>query len=69
MSSEHPFAARTIRWLSPFIIVAWAAVALVVTLAVPSLEQVGQEHSVQLSPTDAPALQAMVPHGQGFQRV
>lgn len=67
MSSEHAFAARTIRWLSPFIIVAWAAVALVLTLAVPSLEQVGQEHSVQLSPSDAPALRAMVRMGKVFK--
>ena len=70
MSSERPQVpsiARTIRRLSPFIILAWAAVALIVTLAVPSLEQVGQEHSVQLSPMDAPALRAMVRMGKVFK--
>jgi RND superfamily putative drug exporter len=70
MSSERPQVpsiARTIRRLSPFIILAWAAVALIVTLAVPSLEQVGQEDSVQLSPMDAPALRAMVRMGKVFK--
>jgi putative drug exporter of the RND superfamily len=70
MSSERPqvpSTARTIRRLSPFIILAWAAVALIVTLAVPSLERVGQEHSVQLSPIDAPALRAMVRMGKVFK--
>jgi RND superfamily putative drug exporter len=70
MSSERPqvpFLARTISRLSPFIILAWIAVAAIVTLAVPSLEQVGQEHSVQLSPMDAPALQAMVRMGKVFK--
>jgi RND superfamily putative drug exporter len=70
MSSERPQVpsiARTIRRLSPFIILAWAAVALIVTLAVPSLERVGQEHSVQLSPMDAPALRAIVRMGKVFK--
>ena len=70
MSTEHPAVpsmARTIRRLSPFIILARGAVTLIVTLAVPSLEQVGQKHSVQLSPSDAPALQAMVRMGKVFK--
>jgi putative drug exporter of the RND superfamily len=64
---QAPFLARTIRRLSVFIILAWVALTLVVSLAVPSLERVGQEHSVQLSPPDAPSVQAMVRMGKVFK--
>jgi RND superfamily putative drug exporter len=59
--------ARAIRKLSVLIILAWLALTLIVTLAVPSLERVGQEHSVQLSPKDAPSVQAMVRMGKDFK--
>ena len=64
---QVPFLARTIRRLSVFIILAWVALTVIVTLAVPSLERVGQEHSVQLSPADAPSVQAMVRMGKVFK--
>ncbi|HYB37623.1 MAG TPA: MMPL family transporter [Mycobacterium sp.] len=70
MSTERPrppFIARTIRRFSLFIILAWVALTLIVTLAVPSLEQVGQEHSVSLAPQDAPAVQAMKRMGKDFK--
>ena len=70
MSTERPqtpFLARTIRKLSWHIILAWVALTLIVTLAVPSLEQVGQAHSVQLSPKDAPSVQAMIRMGKDFK--
>ena len=70
MSTEHPqdpFLARTIRRLSVPIILAWVALTLIVTLAVPSLEHVGQKHSVPLAPQDAPAVQAMKRMGQDFK--
>jgi len=38
-----------------------------VTLEVPSLEQVGQEHSVSLAPQDAPSVQAMKRMGKDFK--
>ncbi len=62
-----PFIARTIRRLSGLIILAWVALTLTVTLAVPSLERVGQEHSVPLSPLDAPSVQAMMRMGKVFK--
>jgi putative drug exporter of the RND superfamily len=65
--SQPPRMARTIRRFAPFVILAWVALTLVVTLAVPSLEQVGQKHSVSLSPKDAPAVQAMVRMGEDFK--
>jgi RND superfamily putative drug exporter len=65
--SQPPFIARTIRRFSLFIILAWVALILIVTLAVPSLERVGQEHSVSLSPPDAPSVQAMIRMGKDFK--
>jgi RND superfamily putative drug exporter len=70
MSTERPqgpFIARMIRRLSVVIMLAWVALALVVTLAVPSLEHVGQQHSVPLAPQDAPAVQAMKRMGKDFK--
>ena len=64
---QTPFLARTIRKFSVLIILAWVALTLIVTLAVPSLEQVGQAHSVQLSPKDAPSVQAMIRMGKDFK--
>ncbi|MGO9153897.1 MMPL/RND family transporter [Mycobacterium sp.] len=70
MSTAGPqthFIARTIRRLSLFIILAWVALTLIVTFAVPSLEQVGREHSVPLAPQDAPSVQAMTRMGRVFK--
>jgi RND superfamily putative drug exporter len=66
-TERPPLMARAIRKLSVLIILAWLALTLIVTLAVPSLERVGQEHSVQLSPKDAPSVQAMVRMGKDFK--
>jgi hypothetical protein len=49
MSDEHPkppFVPRAIRRLSVPIILAWLALTVLVTVGVPSLEQVEQAHSV-----------------------
>ena len=70
MSTERPqppFIARTMRRFSLFIILAWVALILIVTLTVPSLEHVGQQHSVSLSPEDAPSVQAMKRMGKDFK--
>jgi putative drug exporter of the RND superfamily len=70
MSTERPQApviARTIRRLSVLVILAWVALTLIVTFGVPSLEQVGREHSVPLAPQDAPAVQAMQRMGKDFK--
>jgi RND superfamily putative drug exporter len=49
------------------IILAWVALTLIVTFAVPSLEQVGREHAVPLAPQDAPSVQAMTRMGKVFK--
>ena len=70
MSTERPrppFIARTIRRLSLLIILAWAALTLIVTFAVPPLERVGEQHSVPLAPQDAPSVRAMTSMGKAFK--
>ena len=70
MSTERPrppFIARTIRRLSLFIILAWVALTVTVTFAVPPLERVGEQHSVPLAPQDAPSVRAMKSMGKAFK--
>jgi putative drug exporter of the RND superfamily len=62
-----PFFARTIHRFSILIILAWLAIIAVLTLGVPSLEQVEKEHSVSLTPNDAPSVKAMKRMGQDFK--
>ena len=66
-STKAPFVARTIRKAAIIIILAWVALTLLVTFAVPRLEVVGREHSVPLAPQDAPAVQAMQRMGKDFK--
>jgi putative drug exporter of the RND superfamily len=65
--SRPPLIARTIYRFPLLVILAWVALALLVTLAVPSLEHVGQEHSVSVSPKGAPSVRAMMRMGQDFK--
>src|SRR6202045_1383291 len=65
--TSHPFFARTIHRFAIVLILAWLAVIAVLTLGVPSLEQVEKEHSVTLTPNDAPSVKAMKRMGQDFK--
>jgi RND superfamily putative drug exporter len=65
--AESPFIARTIRRLSVPIILGWLAITVIVNVAVPSLEQVGQERSVSMMPNDAPSVIAMNRIGEDFK--
>ena len=79
MSNERPrppFMARTIRRFSLFIILAWLGLIVIANLAsvgwnwaaaIPSLERVGQQHSVSLMPKDAPSVQALTHMGKVFK--
>ncbi len=66
---QFPLAARAIRRASPLVILAWVALTLLVTFAVPSLEDVGDAHSVSLAPQDAPGGAGHEADGQGFPRI
>ncbi|QLL07791.1 RND family transporter [Mycobacterium vicinigordonae] len=56
---SRPFAARTIHRFAVPIILAWLGIAVIVSIGVPPLEKVEQEHSVSLSPEDAPSFKAI----------
>ncbi|MBB3606917.1 RND superfamily putative drug exporter [Mycolicibacterium sp. BK556] len=64
---DRPLIARSIRALSPLIIVAWVAITVYVTFFVPWLETVGRDHSVPMAPQDAPAVIAMHRMGAEFK--
>ena len=57
--NERPFIARVIHRLAVPIILGWLGIIVLLSVAVPSLEQIGQERSVALSPKDAPSIEAM----------
>ncbi|WP_428341164.1 RND family transporter [Mycobacterium sp.] len=61
------FAARLVRRLSVPIILGWLAITVVVSLAVPSLEQVARDHAVSLGTKDAPSVKAMARIGKVFK--
>ncbi|OBB98531.1 RND family transporter [Mycobacterium sp. 852002-40037_SCH5390672] len=69
MSDEPtpPLLARTIHRLSVPIILAWLAITVIVSIAVPPLEQVEKERQVSVNPKDAPAIQAMKRMGEDFK--
>ncbi|MDQ2628970.1 MAG: RND family transporter, partial [Actinomycetota bacterium] len=64
---ERTFIARTIRRLSIPIILAWLGLIVLLSVTVPSLEQIGKENAVSASPTSAPSMQAMTEMGRVFQ--
>ena len=67
LRNSRPLVARTIRRLSVPIILAWLAIAGIVTVGVPSLEQVTAEHSVSQNPEDAPSFKATKRVGDDFK--
>lgn len=65
--ATQPFVARMIHRLSVPIILGWLAIAVLISIGVPSLEQVEAEHSVSLSPLGAPSFKALAHLGQDFK--
>ena len=51
-TNGRPFIAQTIHRFSVPIILAWLAIMVVLSIGVPSLDQVEKEHSVSLAPKD-----------------
>jgi putative drug exporter of the RND superfamily len=62
-----PLLARMIHRFSVPIILAWLAIAVIVSTAVPSLEQVEKERSVSVNPDDAPSFAAAKRVSQDFK--
>jgi putative drug exporter of the RND superfamily len=67
LPNSRPFFARTIRSWSVPIILAWVAIASLVTIGVPALEQVTAAHSVSPNPSTAPSFKAMNRIGEDFK--
>jgi RND superfamily putative drug exporter len=71
MSNAHSMprrrgVARLVRVLSVPIILFWLAVAVILAVVTPSLDAVGDAHSVSLAPQNSPAYQAMMNIGHKF---
>ena len=71
MSTAHSMprrraVARLVRILSVPIILFWLAVAVILAVVTPSLDAVGDAHSVSLAPQNSPAYQAMMNIGSKF---
>jgi RND superfamily putative drug exporter len=64
--AERPFIARIIHTCAVPIMLFWVGIVIVLSLFVPSLEVVGQERSVSLSPKDAPSFVAWQHIGHAF---
>ncbi|SHQ69531.1 MMPL/RND family transporter [Mycobacteroides abscessus] len=64
--SRPPFLARMIHRLAVPIILGWLAIAVILSISVPSLEQVEKGHAVAMSPDAAPSFQATQRMGKLF---
>src|SRR6201993_5511852 len=65
--AKPPFVPRMIHRLAVPIILAWVAIAFLVSASIPPLEQIATQRAVSLSPKDAASVQAMTVMGQKFK--
>ncbi len=65
-TGARPLIPRFIHPCAIPLLLGWVALTVLLNVAVPSLEEVGQEHSVSLSPDDAPSMAAMKHIGHVF---
>jgi putative drug exporter of the RND superfamily len=63
-----PFVARTIHRFAVPVILGWLAIAVLVTVGVPPLEQVEKEHLVSMTPDDAPSVKASKRMSRDFKQ-
>jgi RND superfamily putative drug exporter len=64
---HRPFIPHLIRLFAVPIIIGWVALTVLVNVAVPTLEVVGEQHSAPMAPLDAPSMKAMKRLGQNFK--
>ncbi|WP_051574410.1 RND family transporter [Mycobacterium sp. URHB0044] len=67
VSPERSKIAHVIRVLAVPIVLAWLALTVVTNVFVPTLEKVGEAHTVSMNAHDAPAFMAMQRVGANFQ--
>ncbi|BBZ76602.1 membrane protein [Mycolicibacterium anyangense] len=65
--AAHSLIPRLVRTFAVPVVLFWFGLVVVLSVAVPPLEQVSQEHTVSLAPEDAPSMQAMKRVGKDFQ--
>ena len=63
---HRPLIPHVIRILAIPIILGWVALTVIVNVAVPTLEVVGEAHSAPMAPLDAPSMKAMMRMGHNF---
>jgi len=64
---HRPVIPHFIRIFAIPIILGWVVLTVVVNVAVPSLEIVGENHSAPMAPLDAPSMKAMMRMGHNFK--
>jgi putative drug exporter of the RND superfamily len=64
---HRPVIPHFIRIFAIPIILGWVALTVVVNVAVPRLEIVGEQHSAPMAPLDAPSMKAMMRMGHNFK--
>ena len=64
---HRPFIPHAIRIFAIPIILGWVVLTVVVNVAGPSLEVVGENHSAPMAPLDAPSMKAMMRMGHNFK--
>src|SRR5258705_12153038 len=65
--AKRPVIAHTLRLLALPTIVIWVFTTVLVNVAVPQLEVVGEQHSAPMVPADAPSMEAMKRIGHDFK--
>lgn len=65
--AHRPVLPHMIRVFAVPIILAWVFVTVLVNVAVPKLEVVGEAHSAPMAPMDAPSMKAMARLGHNFK--
>ena len=64
---HRPFIPHMIRLFAVPILLGWVLITVLVNVAVPTLEVVGEAHSAPMAPLDAPSMQAMMRLGHNFK--
>ncbi|HET9877141.1 MAG TPA: RND family transporter [Mycobacterium sp.] len=65
--THRPFLPHSIRLFAVPIILGWVVVTVILNVAIPQLEIVGEAHSAPMAPMDAPSMKAMLRLGHNFQ--
>ncbi|HEU4360236.1 MAG TPA: MMPL family transporter [Mycobacterium sp.] len=64
---RRPVFPHLVRLFAVPIILGWVVLTVIVNVAVPQLEVVGEAHSAPMAPMDAPSMKAMLRLGHNFQ--